>query len=50
LALERNPLYEELADIEFPSQNRNADASAQRLAEQIRARWEQTDAATAGRV
>jgi len=50
LALERDPLYEELADIEFPSQNRNADASAQRLAEQIRARWEQTDAATTGRV
>jgi shikimate kinase len=36
LAEERNPLYEELADIEFPSQNRSPDVSARKLAARIR--------------
>lgn len=35
LAEERNPLYEELADIEFPSRDRSPDISAQNLAELI---------------
>lgn len=37
LAEERNPLYREVADIEYVSQNRSPDAAAQRLAEMIRA-------------
>lgn len=45
LAAERNPLYEELADIVFPSRNRNAAISARALAELIRARWAEEDAA-----
>lgn len=45
LAEERNPLYEELADIEFPSQNRSTEVSAQRLAELIRAHRDRTGAA-----
>lgn len=36
LARQRNPLYEELADIEFPARNRSADAAAADLAETIR--------------
>lgn len=35
LAEERNPLYEELADIDFPSRDRSPDISAQNLAELI---------------
>lgn len=35
LAEERNPLYEELADIDFPSRERSQDISAQKLAELI---------------
>jgi shikimate kinase len=46
LAQQRNPLYEALADIEFLSQNRSADASAQHLADLIRTRWEQADTAS----
>lgn len=42
LAQERNSLYEALADIEFPSQNRSTDLSAQKLAELIRAHWGRT--------
>jgi len=42
LARQRNPLYQELADIEFPSQNRSTEASAQRLAERIRAHRDPT--------
>jgi len=45
LAAQRNPLYEELADIEFPSQNRGVDTTAQALAELIRAHWSKHDAA-----
>jgi len=41
LAAQRNPLYEELADIVFPSQNRGPDVTAQALAEAIRAHWSQ---------
>jgi len=47
LAAQRNPLYEELADIEFPSQNRGLDATAQMLAELIRAHWSQHETANA---
>ena len=35
LAEERNPLYEELADIDFPSRDRSPEISAQKLAELI---------------
>ena len=45
LAAERNPLYEELADIVFPSRNRNAAIAARALAELIGTHWEQADAA-----
>ena len=45
LAAQRNPLYEELADIEFPSQNRGLEATAQSLAELIRAHWGRHDEA-----
>lgn len=38
LAAERDPLYEEVADIVYPSQNRSLDAAAQRLAALIRER------------
>jgi shikimate kinase len=36
LAEERNPLYQETADIEFPAQNRGLDAVATELAQIIR--------------
>lgn len=36
MALERNPLYEELAEIEFPALNRALDSVAQQLADTIR--------------
>ena len=36
LAEERNPLYREIADIEFPAQNRSPDAVAKDLAGTIR--------------
>lgn len=36
LADERNPLYEAMADINFPSRNRSPDAAARALAELIR--------------
>jgi len=39
LAAQRNPLYEEVADIEFPTQNRGLDVTAQALAELIRSCW-----------
>jgi shikimate kinase len=47
LAAHRNPLYEELADIEFPSQNRGLDATADALADLIREHWNQQDTAAA---
>jgi shikimate kinase len=47
LAEQRNPLYEELADIEFPSQNRGLDATARALADLIREHWKQHDEAEA---
>ena len=40
LAEERNPLYEEVADIVYVSQNRSPEAAAHRLAAQLRARRE----------
>ena len=39
LATQRNPFYEELADIEFPAQNRSLDIVAQKLSEIIRSHW-----------
>lgn len=42
LATQRNPLYEEVADIEFPTQNRSLDVTAQVLAEMIRSHWKET--------
>jgi len=43
LAAQRNPLYRELAAIEFPSQNRGLDVTARALADLIRAHWKQAD-------
>jgi len=39
LAEQRNPLYEQTADLVFRSQNRSLGVSAHTLAERIRARW-----------
>ena len=39
LAEERNPLYEELADIVFPAQNRALDHVARELAEVVLSHW-----------
>ena len=39
LAEERNPLYEELADIVFPAQNRALDNVAGELADIVRSHW-----------
>jgi shikimate kinase len=36
LAEQRNPLYEEMADIVFPAQNRGLEAAARSLSERIR--------------
>ena len=49
LAEQRNPLYEKLADIEFPSQNRSLDASARALAELIRLHWRGADSSPSRR-
>ena len=35
MALQRNPLYQEIADLEFPAQNRALDSVARHLAEII---------------
>jgi len=43
LAAQRNPLYQEVADIEFPAQNRGLDVTAQALAELIRSYWTDND-------
>jgi shikimate kinase len=43
LAAQRNPLYEALADIEFPSQNRGPDVTARALADLIRSHWSQAN-------
>jgi len=40
LAAARNPIYEELADLVYPSRNRSPDISAQSLAEAILSYWE----------
>ena len=42
LAEERNPIYEELADIVFPAQNRAVNAVAARLQDVIESYWNQT--------
>jgi shikimate kinase len=39
LAAHRNPLYEDIADIVFPSLNRGLDATAKELSDLIRAHW-----------
>jgi shikimate kinase len=43
LAAQRNPLYEEVADLVFPSQNRNLDTTAKALSDLIRAHWSRDD-------
>lgn len=43
LAEERNPLYEELADIDFPSRDRSPDITARNLAEVISEYWSSED-------
>ncbi|MCW8871611.1 MAG: shikimate kinase [Xanthomonadales bacterium] len=48
LAAQRNPLYEELADIEFPSQNRALDVTARALADLIRSHWSQAEGEASG--
>lgn len=40
LASERNPVYEEVADVVFPSQNRSVAVAAERLSESILAYFE----------
>jgi shikimate kinase len=40
LAEQRDPLYEELADIVIPARNRSLDAAANELAQAIRERWD----------
>jgi len=47
LAQERNPLYEELADITFPSQNRGLEAAARSLHEAIMSHLNQRGDSTA---
>jgi shikimate kinase len=48
LAKERNPLYEELADITFPSQNRGLEAATRALYKTILSHWNhQGDSTTA---
>ncbi len=42
LAEERNPLYEALADIEFPAQDRGLEAAATELCTIIRSHWKLT--------
>lgn len=43
LAAQRNPLYEEVADIVFPSQNRSLDDTARALSDLIREHWRRDD-------
>jgi shikimate kinase len=43
LAAQRNPLYEEVADIVFPSQSRSLDTTARALSELIREHWSRAD-------
>ena len=40
LAAARNPIYEELADLVYPSRNRSPDITAQSLTEAILSYWE----------
>jgi shikimate kinase len=42
LAQERNPLYEELADVTFPSQDRGLEAAARSLYETILWHWDRS--------
>jgi shikimate kinase len=49
LAEERNPLYEELADVVFPARNCSLQAAADALAEAIRERWQNDDDQRVGR-
>ena len=46
LAAQRNPLYEEVADIVFPSQSRSLESTAMALSDLIRAHWSGDEAAT----
>jgi shikimate kinase len=45
LAEQRDPLYEDLADIDFPAHSRGLNAAAEALASMIRAHWAQATAA-----
>jgi shikimate kinase len=46
LAEQRNPLYEEVADIVFPSQSRSLDTAAMALSDLIREQWSGDEAKT----
>jgi shikimate kinase len=48
LAAARNPVYEELADLVFPSRNRGPEITARHLTEAILSYWEQTSSANRG--
>ena len=48
LAVARNPVYEELADLVFPSRNRGPEIAARRLTEAILSYWEQTSSPDTG--
>lgn len=50
LAEQRNPLYEELADIVFPARNRSLAIAADALAQAIRERWQSAGDQEAGRI
>jgi shikimate kinase len=48
LAAARNPVYEELADLVFPSRNRGPEITARHLTEAILACWEPSTTADTG--
>jgi len=48
LAAARNPVYEELADLVFPSRNRGPEIAARHLTEAILSYWEQTSSTDTG--
>ncbi len=48
LAAARNPIYEELADLVFPSRNRGPKTTARHLAEAILSHWEESSSPDTG--
>ena len=48
LAAARNPVYEELADLVFPSRSRGPEITARHLTEAILSHWEQTSSPDSG--